>query len=77
MEESVGASSLRNVLSRADEPHGDTLAGFVASLTPEQRRRLADLRTFGLSRLPFSDGVNISTVGTSAYSTVGILLPIL
>ncbi len=26
-----------------NEPHGDPLAGFVASLTPEQRRRLADL----------------------------------
>jgi hypothetical protein len=26
-----------------NEPHGDALAGFVASLTPEQRRRLADL----------------------------------
>jgi hypothetical protein len=31
-----------------NEPHGDPLAGFVASLSPEQRRRLADLLVAGI-----------------------------
>ena len=39
--------------------------------------RGVESRTFGLSRLPVSDGVNISTVRAGAYSTVGILLPTL
>jgi replicative DNA helicase len=37
--------------------------------------RWAQLWTFGLSRLPFSDGVNNLTVFAGADSTVGILLP--
>ena len=39
--------------------------------------RGVELRTFDLSRLPVSNGVNVSTVRADAYSTVGILLPIL